>query len=134
MSEALRKAERERKLEKIRGKRKVRKKPKATTPIYISSQRYLDWDVVEEKREAADYAASYYDIVVDGQEYSVVVDGHHSLAAAKEDEVSPEWSLVEREISSEYDYVIAEFGIEAWLEEHFMDSAWYDVHTGVEVW
>ena len=55
----------------------------------ISSQHYLDWNRVEEKMEEIKDA----DIVeiqchaigeIDGEEYAVQVDGHHTLAAARE--------------------------------------------------
>lgn len=95
----------------------------------ISSQRYVDEAIVAAKREAADYAAQYVVVSVDGDEYAVVVDGHHSIAAAKADGAEIEWEPAGAEIDAE----AARDGI-AFLEAHHNGDDWYDVETGELVW
>jgi len=58
----------------------------------ISSQDYLDDDKIQEKRKSKDYVVQISpEFEVDGEKFRVILDGHHSLAAALEDEVSPEF-------------------------------------------
>jgi len=58
----------------------------------ISSQDYLDDDKVQEKRKNRDYIVQISpEFEVDGEKFRVILDGHHSLAAALEDEVDPEF-------------------------------------------
>ena len=56
--------------------------------MIISSQRYIDNDRVEEKRANSDYTASVYTLEYDDIEYRIVVDGHHSIEAARRDGVA----------------------------------------------
>lgn len=95
----------------------------------ISSQRYLDDAIVQAKRDAEDYAVQVVFVVVDGERYRVVVDGHHSLAAAKADGVKPEYELAARELVAE----AKRDGI-AFLEAHHGGDDYYDVETGLNVW
>ena len=89
----------------------------------ISSQHYLDWNRVEEKMEEIKDA----DIVdiqchaigeIDGEEYAVQVDGHHTLAAARELGI---------EIEFLFDDDPEGLTGEEYLEAHWMDGDWYDV-------
>lgn len=55
----------------------------------ISTQQYIDWEIVESKMQAiADVDAvvipCYYVGVIDGVEYAMQADGHHTLTAARE--------------------------------------------------
>jgi len=98
--------------------------------VTISSQRYLDPATVAAKREAGDYVVSYVLVTVGGVEYRVVVDGHHSLAAARKDGVEPAWTPAHQECQSEADAM----GGEPYLTAHMGDCDWYDVATGEGVW
>lgn len=101
------------------------------TPL-ISSQRYLDEDIVEQKRAEKDYDVYYAHIENPdtGEKYRWVVDGHHSLAAAKLDGVSPNM------IESDYDYQseIDSMGFDDFLAAHNDGDEWYDTNTGDNVW
>ncbi len=58
----------------------------------ISNQTYLDPLTVAEKRLMKDYDVQVSGLIVDprsGQRYRIVLDGHHSLAAARLDGVAP---------------------------------------------
>jgi hypothetical protein len=111
------------------------KKENATMQTIISSQRYLDSDTVDEKRDAEDYTVSLLAVgEIDGVEYSVVVDGHHSLAAAIEDGVTPNYQYVDGDIAREYQAELDSVGTDQWLINHYHDSDYYNVKTGVAIW
>jgi hypothetical protein len=95
----------------------------------ISSQRYLDQDIVESKRVARDYTVSVLDVTVDGIDYQVVVDGHHSIAAAKADGVEP---VIVVQNATQDDR--AALNGEDLLEACYIDSDWYDLASGQTIW
>ena len=99
--------------------------------IKISSQRYLDDDIVAAKLADGDFIVTLARISdADGNEYDVVIDGHHSIAAAKEAGVSPVFE------HSDYNYQkeVTCIGFDGWLAQHCIDAAWYDIDTDIEVW
>jgi len=62
-----------------------------------------------------------------------VLDGHHSLAAAKEDGVSPEF--VEYDATEHDAICLLESGdIEGFLKATHMGDDYYNVDTGKDVW
>jgi hypothetical protein len=95
----------------------------------ISSQRYLDDETVNAKREAHDYTVAHINITVEGIDYRVIVDGHHSYAAAVADAAEIDWQH-ERMSQADADAL----GAIDWLEAHQHDSDWYDVVTGINIW
>lgn len=91
----------------------------------ISSQHFLDWDIVEKKMEELKSLDSIEIPCceigeIDNEEYAVQTDGHHTLAAA-------------RELKIRIDFVFSEDpeGLtgERYLEAHWMDGDWYDVEN-----
>jgi hypothetical protein len=101
--------------------------------ILISSQRYLDDEIVEQKRIDRDYMVTVTpEFEYEGNLYRVVIDGHHRLAAARLDGVEPE--IVEA--TKQQDDRIALLGetAESYLEVSYVDSDWYDVTTGIGIW
>ena len=89
----------------------------------ISSQHFLDWEKVEEKIEQIK-GTEVIQIPcceigeIDGEEYAVQVDGHHTLAAARELEIPVEFTFSDDpEGLTGDDY----------LQAHYMDGDWYDV-------
>lgn len=102
--------------------------------ITISSQRYLDDDVVAEKLANEDFVVSVSPwFEHDGLTMRVVLDGHHSLAAAKEAGVSPEYVELDSQDSDKIGLIDrGEFDL--FLESAWMDSDYYDIETGVCVW
>lgn len=101
-------------------------------PQVISSQRYRDDDIVEAKREAEDYDVYIYAIELDGVDYEVVVDGHHSLEAARLAGKEPNWLRIDDAVEREYNSEVKMYGTVEW--SHLNDSPYYDVHTGEDVW
>lgn len=79
-------------------------------PQLITNQIHLDPEVVELKRLQHDYTVQVSPVIMDvvtGKQYRVVIDGHHSLEAARLDGVAPE--LVDGGYG-ESDYFDAETG------------------------
>lgn len=104
------------------------------TATIISSQRYIDPEIVAQKIEAEDYAVQVSPVfVVDGEAFRVVTDGHHSLAAAREAGAEVEW---EEQGATENDTIamLDRGDVAGFLETHYIDSEYYDVATGELVW
>lgn len=95
----------------------------------ISSQRYLDPAIVAAKSATRDYTAYYVTVRVGEVEYDVVLDGHHSLAAAKQDAADVEWEHLE-DMQREADRM----GAEDFLAAHHLGDDYYDIETGLGVW
>jgi len=79
-------------------------------PQLITNQLRIDPEIVEGKRATKDYTVQVSPVIMDvvtGKKYRVVIDGHHSLEAARLDGVPPE--LVEGGYG-ESDYFDAESG------------------------
>ena len=95
----------------------------------ISSQRYLDEEIVTTKQAAHDYTVQCAVVIVEGVEYMVVVDGHHSLEAAKRDGVEPDLEECESET-----FRFAGRNPELFLEQHHHGDDYYYCATGRTVW
>lgn len=98
----------------------------------ISSQRHLNFDIVDQKIEeikCLDFVtlpiidAEMTDM--DGNDLYILVDGHHRKEAAEE-----------LGIEIRYEVVKNEHGVtgEALLDACYNDSDWYDVETGDLIW
>lgn len=99
--------------------------------MIISSQKYLDDEIVSEKRANKDYEVSISPVFkLDGEEFQVVIDGHHSLAAAKLDGVEPDFIECDNNSIDALD----EGRIDDFLRQQRLDSDWYDIKTGKDVW
>ena len=85
--------------------------------MIISSQRYIDQAIVDEKIASEDYAVSFVWLTIDGTSVKHIVDGHHSYAAAIVAGVSPEW-VVNNAIQQEADSM----DLDTYLEAHYIDS------------
>jgi len=93
----------------------------------ISSQRYLDSDRVAEKQADQDYDVVIgRAIEIDGYECHIVIDGHHSLAAAALDGVVPNIRIA-TETESDREGID---DLDDYLESHWMDSDWYYIADG----
>ncbi len=100
--------------------------------MIISSQRYLDEDIVSLKRQEKDYVVTLTpEFSVGGEIMQAVVDGHHSLAAAIADGVEPEWRIAT--VSEDDRIALIDKSVDLYLEACYMDSDWYDVRTGMVV-
>lgn len=104
------------------------------TVITASAQRFIDDAIVAEKRDGKDY-----DVMVSpvfeyaGIQMRVVLDGHHSLAAARIDGIEP--CFAEADASDSDTIRLIERGeIEDFLELSRIDSDYYDINTGRDIW
>jgi hypothetical protein len=95
----------------------------------ISSQDYLNDEVVQEKREKKDYRVQVSpEFEVDGEKFRVILDGHHSLAAALEDDASPTF---EEQDSRDSDHIgLLESSVDDFLEAVHMGDDWRNRVTG----
>lgn len=100
----------------------------------ISSQRYTDDEIVEAKLAARDFDVTVSPVFdLGGRSLRVVVDGHHSLAAARIAGVAPRYSEATLQESDRIGLLTAG-QIEEFMALEWMDSDWYDVDTDELVW
>lgn len=101
----------------------------------ISSQRYLDPAIVADKLATNDFVVSVSpEFEVGGETFRVVLDGHHSLAAAIEAGVEPEWVTL---TAQDHDAIALLPGEpEAFLAAVQDDSTFFDISDPdqSEVW
>lgn len=99
----------------------------------ISSQRFLDEAIVEIKRAARDYNVLVSpEFEIGGETYRVVLDGHHSLAAAREDGVEPEYrEATNQDIDS---LLILAEDPEYFLQINHLGDDYYDIADGSLIW
>ncbi len=95
---------------------------------YISSQRYLDPEIVETKKAELDGVSSVsipcsYVGIINGIEYAMVADKHHTLAAARELGLHINYDVKADSEQLEGD---------ALLEARYIDSNYYDIETGID--
>jgi hypothetical protein len=94
----------------------------------ISSQRYLDPEIVAQKIKDRDFTVHV--AYLPDYDMSVVIDGHHSLAAAQEEGVPPNWEDAGDMINAD----LARLGDDEFLKEYQMDDDYYDIETGKRIW
>ena len=92
---------------------------------YISSQHYLDFEIIEKKMEELKNVKSVvipfsYVGFIDGEEYAAQVDGHHTLAAARELGID-----VEFDVNEDSEGLTGE----TLLDARYIDGDWYNVET-----
>lgn len=100
---------------------------------YISSQHYRDQDIINAKRAAKDYVVLVSPVFCHGgEEISVIIDGHHSHAAAIADGVEPDYVIADEIVCDK----IALIGRdpELYLDASWVDGDWYNINTGRSVW
>jgi hypothetical protein len=100
----------------------------------ISSQRYTDEEIVAAKIAAEDFDVTVSpEFTIEGVAVRVVLDGHHSLAAAKTAGVAPIYSTAD---ATQHDAValIARGDFEGFLQVTHMGDDYYDVDTLECVW
>lgn len=113
----------------------------------ISSQRYRDDEIIEQKIEELEAAGikkitapvvKAYMKDLDGNDLYILTDKHHTISAAIALGIAIEFEEVEDELSYYAD--IENQNGEGICEAHWMDSNWYYIDTdeenaqGVDVW
>jgi acetyl esterase/lipase len=100
----------------------------------ITSQDYIDAEIVASKLAARDFAVFVSPAFeIEGERMCVLLDGHHSLAAALDAGVAPE---ITEYTAMDHDAVaLIERGeIETFLEVVHMGADYRDAITGQDVW
>ena len=100
----------------------------------ISAQEYRNEGIVSSKVAAGDFEVQVSPVfIIDGVEYQVVVDGHHSLEAARIAGVDPEFVV---QTARDNDTIaLLEIGnVEDFLAAHIVDGEYRFVETGNYVW
>jgi hypothetical protein len=93
----------------------------------ITSQNHIDADVVAEKSLSKDYVVIVGKIItINGIDYRVVIDGHHSLRAAINDKAIPTYHIA---TVTECDREGID-DVEQYLESHWMDGDYRDAFSG----
>ena len=96
----------------------------------ISSQRYLDQEIVDTKIANSDFIVQVSPEFAIGDEvYQVIMDGHHSYHAAVKSGNTPEF-IVQNAMDNDCVQLIEDNKIEDFLEQCWVDSEYYDVITG----
>lgn len=99
--------------------------------MIISSQRFIDDEIVAEKRSDQDYVVTLSPAFeIDGTEYQVVLDGHHSYQAALLDGVDPEFEIATPQQCDKV--TVIKTSIDDFLTLCWIDSDWYDIETGAD--
>ncbi len=100
----------------------------------ISSQHFLDDAIVAAKLAAQDFEVLVSpEFAYDGQTIRVVLDGHHSLAAAKLAGVSPEYVTADATANDKV-ALLARGEVDDFLEASWVDGDYYNVETMEAVW
>ena len=105
--------------------------------IIASSKRCLDAERIAEKQENRDYAVTLSPVFeFAGQSIAIVLDGHHSLAAAKLDGVDPEYiTMTATDPNSDVPGDDCdEADIDDFLIQKRGDSDYYNIATGRNIW
>lgn len=100
----------------------------------ISSQRYLDDARVAEKLANRDFTVKVspqFDI--GGEIFQTIQDGHHAYAAAKKAGVKPNL-IVQTAQDNDRVNLLKNGKIDDFLGQSYVDSPWYYIDSGVDVW
>lgn len=100
----------------------------------ITSQDFLDEEIVAAKLASEDFEIFVSpEFEYDGQTFRVLLDGHHSLAAAIEAGVDPD---VTEYTASQHDAIswLGRDRVEDFLEIVHMGSSWRFAVSGASVW
>jgi len=101
----------------------------------ISSQRYLEDEIIKEKIESEDFevlVSPKFDI--DGETYQVIIDGHHSYHAAIKTGNTPIYTVASCQDSDNVAILEYDNDPERFLETAYIDSDYYDIETDIDIW
>jgi hypothetical protein len=108
---------------------------KEKEPRIISSQRYIDDDIVDKKLKNKDFQVTLSKpFKYNGEDVHVLSDGHHSFEAAKLAKVKPKYKI-STDTEDDRNLLLKQKhkkALDDFLESHWMDSPFYDVKTGKE--
>ena len=104
------------------------------TSNLITSQHYIDDEIVAEKIASGDFEVQVSpEFAVGGETFRVVMDGHHSLAAARQAGVDP--VIIEQDAAANDRVALLDAGdVDAFLEACWMDGEYIYAETEESVW
>ncbi|WP_182374884.1 hypothetical protein [Pseudomonas putida] len=101
-----------------------------STPPLISSQRYLNRDVIAKKATKFKvFVVRTIDLDMRGKVYRIILDGHHNLAAARLIGVEPTWKGPPPKFERFMKGMTTE-KFAAFMINNLTDSDWYFHDTG----
>lgn len=92
--------------------------------ILISSQRFRDPEVIQEKRDEEDYRVYYVEFQYEDELYYLIVDGHHRYDAARADGEDATFFIHEK-LQDE----LSKINLMDFLLEVKIDSPYYNMET-----
>lgn len=96
----------------------------------ISSQRYLDKEKVADRAmRFKRFIVSVYPVILRGQQYTILMDGHHNYAAAKLAGVEPDFRPIGKKVMKIISG-LSERDRQALFINNVTDSDYYYVETG----
>ena len=100
----------------------------------ITSQHFIDANIVAQKITAGDFEVQVSpEFEIGGETFRVILDGHHSLAAAIEAGIAP--TIIEQDAASNDRVALLATGdIETFLEACWMDGEYQYAVSGKSVW
>jgi hypothetical protein len=103
-------------------------------PAIITSQHFLDEPTVAEKMATEDYDVNLSPpFNFEGKSYQVVMDGHHSLEAAKRNGVEPSYTVNTPQMDDRV-ALLHQNRIDDFLQSTAMDGDYVHALTGKSVW
>lgn len=114
-----------------------RKRQFTMKPQIISSQDYLDPDIVERKRRDKDFDVLLSpEFDYEGRTFRVVLDGHHSLEAARQSRRKPRFLIAKpNEIEGFGLTGNGDDGVAEFLQMHYNGNDWRNIATnGPATW
>jgi hypothetical protein len=99
----------------------------------ISSQRYLDEETVEQKIRDNDFTVYITpEFELEDEKVCAIIDGHHSLEAAKRAGVEPTYVEMDKHDDERIGYILSG-DIDEYLQAAFAGDRWYDVENGWDI-
>lgn len=96
----------------------------------ISSQRFLDRaKVIDKAKRFKKFYVVVYPVVLRGEQYTMLMDGHHNYAAAQLAGIEPTFRPISRKLEKIFSGM-TQREIEVFLINNITDSHLYDVETG----
>ncbi len=101
--------------------------------MIISSQAYREDEIIEKKINNSDFEVLVSpEFDYEGEVFQVVIDGHHSYEAAIKTGNKPIYIVA---TSQDVDYIeLLKTDVELFLETTYIDSDWYYLESGMNVW
>lgn len=100
----------------------------------VSSQRYLDRDVVAQKIRNGNFDVRVSPkFNIEGDDVRAILDGHHALEAAIKSGNKPNF-IEQSKLEDDAIYLLESGDIDGFLRQKWHDSPWYRYATKTDIW